>query len=76
MSLTQPETYLADLTVAEGTCTIDDFYDPVGEDARLAGAGARDDEERAFGGEDRLALGGVQIREIGLRLGDRHCSRC
>ena len=46
--------------------------DAVGEDARLAGAGAGDDEERPFGREDGLALGGIQVCEVALGRGDRH----
>ena len=46
---------------------VDQVRDPVREDARLAGAGAGDDEERPLGREDGLPLGGVQVGEIGLR---------
>ena len=50
----------------------DQVRDAVGEDARLAGARAGDHEQRAFGGQHGLPLGGVQVGEIGLRRGDRH----
>ena len=43
---------------------VDQVRDAVGEHARLAGARAGDDEERAFGRENRLALRGVQVCEI------------
>ena len=35
------------------------------DDAGLAGAGAGEDEQRALGGRDRVALGGVERREEG-----------
>jgi hypothetical protein len=55
---------------AEGAELVDD---PVREDARLPGAGARDDEDRAFGRRDGLPLGRVQVGEVVLRgLGDGH----
>ena len=47
--------------------------DPVGEHAGLPRARARDDEQRAFRMQHRLALGGVQVGEIGARRGDCHC---
>ena len=47
---------------------LEQVRDPVREHARLAGAGAGDHEQRAFGGEHGLALGGVQIGQIGLGL--------
>ena len=50
----------------------DQVRDPVGEHARLAGAGAGDHEQRAFRGEDGLALGGVQVGEVALGRGDCH----
>ena len=40
--------------------------DAVGEDARLARARARDHQQRAFGRQDGLALGRVQVGEIAL----------
>src|SRR5207248_30862 len=53
---------------------VDQVGDPVGEDARLAGAGAGDDEERPFRGEDGLALRGVEVGKILLRRGDGHAA--
>jgi hypothetical protein len=41
--------------------------DAVGEDPRLARARAGDDEQRSFGRENGLALGGVQVGEVALR---------
>jgi hypothetical protein len=38
--------------------------DPVCEHARLPGAGPCDDEHRAFGRENGLPLGGIQVREV------------
>ena len=49
--------------------------DAVGEDARLPRAGAGDHEQRPLGGQHGLPLGGVQVGEIGLRLGAGHSSR-
>ena len=46
--------------------------DAVGEDARLPGARAGDDEERPLGGEDGLALGLVEVGEVALRGRDGH----
>jgi len=51
---------------------VDEVPDPVGQDARLAGAGAGDDEERTFGAGDRLALRLVQVREVALGGRDGH----
>ena len=51
----------------------DQMGHPVGEDAGLARAGAGDDQQRAFGVQHRVALGGVQVCEIGLRGGNGHC---
>ena len=51
---------------------VDQVRDAVGEDARLAGAGAGDDEQRALGREHGLPLGGVQVGEVGLGGGDWH----
>ena len=48
--------------------------DAVREDARLAGAGAGDHEQRPFGREDGLALGGIQVCEVALGRGDGHRS--
>ena len=47
----------------------DQVGDPVGEDAGLPRARAGDDEQRALRVQHRLALGGVQVGEIGLRGG-------
>jgi hypothetical protein len=54
----------------------DQVRDPVGEDARLAGARAGDDEQRPFRVQHGLALRGVEIGEVGLRGSDRHPWRC
>ena len=43
--------------------------DAEGQDAGLARAGAGKDQQRALGGQDRLALGGVQAIDIDERLG-------
>ncbi len=45
--------------------------DPVGEDARLARARARDHEQRALGGRHRLPLRVVQVGEVRLGRGQR-----
>src|SRR5437764_10826 len=45
----------------------DQMRDAVGEDARLPRARARDDQERALGGENGLLLGLVQIGEVLVR---------
>ena len=50
----------------------DEVRDAVREDARLPRAGAGDDEHRALGGEDGLALRRVQVGEVLLGGGDRH----
>ena len=46
--------------------------DAVGEHARLPGAGAGDHEQRPFGVQDGLPLGGIQAREVLLGRGDGH----
>ena len=46
--------------------------DAVGEDAGLPRARAGDHEQRPFGGQDRLPLGGIQVGEVGLRLDRCH----
>lgn len=43
--------------------------DAEGQDAGLARAGAGKDQQRALGGQDRLALGGIQAIDIDERLG-------
>ena len=48
--------------------------DAAGEDAGLARAGAGDDEHRAFGVEDGLALRRIQVGEVGLRRRRGHRS--
>ena len=50
----------------------DEVRDAVGEDARLPRAGTGDDEERALGREDRLALGLVEVGEVALGGRDGH----
>ena len=45
--------------------------DAVREDARLAGARSGDDKERAFGVQDRVALGLVEVCEGALGGRDR-----
>ncbi len=51
---------------------VEQVRDAVGEDARLPGARACDHEQRALGGEDRLALRRVQVGEIALWRGNGH----
>ena len=51
---------------------VDQVRDAVREDARLAGARAGDHEQRAFGGEHRLALRGIQVGEIAFGRRDGH----
>ncbi len=46
--------------------------DAVREDARLPRAGPGDDQDRAFRGENGLALGRVQVGEVLLGGGNRH----
>ena len=53
---------------------MDEMGDAMGEDARLPGACAGDDEQRPFGVLDRLALRLVKDGKVGLRLGDGHSS--
>ena len=48
--------------------------DAVGEDAGLTGARAGDDEHRAFGVQDGLPLGRIQLREVLLGRRDGHPS--
>ena len=48
--------------------------DAAREDARLARARARDDEDGAFGVEDGLALGRIQVGEVRLRRRRSHRS--
>jgi hypothetical protein len=48
--------------------------DAVREDARLAGAGAGDHEQRAFRRQDGFPLGGIQVREVALGRCDSHPS--
>ena len=40
----------------------------------FAGARARDDEQRPFGGEHGLPLSGIEVGEVLLRRGDGHGS--
>ena len=49
--------------------------DAEGQDAGLARAGAGKDQQRALGGQDRLALGGIQAIDIDERLGGLGCRR-
>jgi hypothetical protein len=51
---------------------VDQVRDAVGEDAGLARARPGHDEQRAFGGQDRLALRRVEVGEVLLRRGDCH----
>ncbi len=51
---------------------VDQVRDAVRENACLAGARARDDENGPFGGHDGLALRVVQVREVRLWCGDGH----
>ena len=50
----------------------DEVRDAIGEDARLPGAGAGDDEERPLGRENGLALGLVEVGEVALGGRDGH----
>ena len=57
---------------------IDQIGDAVGDDARFARAGSRQDQQRTFGSEDSFALLRVQIVEKIHRCGPGglvHCSR-
>ena len=51
---------------------VHEMRDAVGEDARLARAGAGDHEQRPLGRQHRLPLGRVQVGEVVLRLRDGH----
>ena len=62
-----------DLVRLHAACT-DEMRDAVGQDARLAGAGACDDEQRALGREDGLALRLVQVGEVASRGSRRSLS--
>ena len=53
--------------VAEHMC------DAEGQDAGLARAGTGKDQQRALGGQDRLALSGIQAIDIDERLGGLGC---
>jgi len=46
--------------------------DAVGKDARLARTRSGHDEQRSLGGEDRLALRGIQVGEVALGRRDGH----
>ena len=46
--------------------------DAIGDDPRLAAAGAGQDEQRPVAGDDGLALGGVQIVEETLQRRGHH----
>ena len=50
----------------------DEMRDPVGEHARLAGAGPGDDQHRALGREHCVALGRIQLRQVLLRGENGH----
>ena len=50
----------------------DEMCDPIGEDPRLPGPRSRDDEERAFGRQHRVALRFVQVREVAVRGRNGH----
>src|SRR3990170_6157328 len=52
----------------------DQVGDAVGEDARLSGTRSGDDEERSLGGQDGLALGLVEVREVALGSRDGHAA--
>ena len=55
--------------VAEHMC------DSEGQDAGLARAGAGEHQQRALGGQDRLALGGIKAVDVDERLGGFGCRR-
>ena len=54
----------------------DQVRDAVREHARLAGACAGDDQQRAFGLQDGLSLGIVQPFEVAIGADDSHWTRC
>src|SRR5262249_39157798 len=54
--------------------SVDEVRDAVREDTRLPRAGAGDDEQRAFRGEDGLALRRVEVGEVLLRRRDGHAA--
>ena len=54
----------------------DQVRDPVGEHAGLPRARARDDEQRALQVQHCLALGGVQVGEIGAWEATAIAARC
>ena len=49
--------------------------DAEGQDAGLARAGAGEHQQRALGGQDRLALGGIKAVDVDERLGGLGCRR-
>ena len=49
--------------------------DAEGQDAGLARAGAGKDQQRALGGQDRLALGGIKAVDVDERLCGRRSRR-
>ena len=51
---------------------VDQVRHPIGEHARLPRARPGDDEQRAFGGENGLALRLVEVGEVALRGRDGH----
>lgn len=51
--------------IAAGDALFDEVRDAIGDDARFAGAGPREDEHRAFGGEYGFAL--LRIESVGER---------
>ena len=49
--------------------------DAESQNAGLARAGAGEDQQRALGGQDRLALGGIEAVDVDERLGGLGCRR-
>jgi hypothetical protein len=62
-----------DLVRLHAAC-MDEMGHPVGEHTRLSGAGSGDDEQRALGGQDRLALRRIQVGEIAFWRCDCHAA--
>ena len=59
---------IARISFGSTPCVCEQVRDAVGEHARLARARAGDHEHRPLGGRDGLALGLVQVGEVGLRV--------
>jgi 3-oxoacyl-[acyl-carrier-protein] synthase II len=57
-----------------GACRGEQVSHPVGQDARLAGAGPGDHEQRPLGRQHGLPLRGIEVGQVGLRPGRGHPS--